>query len=209
VTDPSSRSSSYAVLLLVALRGPSSPYDLKRALGRLASQFWAVPHTQVYAETARLADEGLLSVEAEADGRRRRTYALTRLGRERLDAWLADPVAGGIEIRDEAELKLLGTELSDREHVLALAEHQVAMYRNRLAELEGIAAEATRRPERSLRYLGVPLGRAVFTAALEFWESVVADPPGDPQTALEDMGLDDTVGTRAASTKASTDHQRS
>jgi DNA-binding PadR family transcriptional regulator len=166
------------VLLLVALRGPSSPYDLKRALGRLAAQFWAVPHTQVYAETSRLAAEGLLSVEAEADGRRRRTYALTPLGRRHLDAWLADPAAGGIEIRDEAELKLLGTELSDREHVRALAEGQVELYRARLAELDAIEADASRRPERALRYLGVPLGRAVYSAALEFWEAVAADPPG-------------------------------
>ncbi len=166
------------MLLLVALRGPSSPYDLKRALGRLASQFWAVPHTQVYAETARLADEGLLSVDADADGRRRRIYALTPLGRRRLDAWLADPVAAGIEIRDEAELKLLGTELSDRRQVRALAVGQVDLYRARLAELDLIAADAQQRPERALRYLGVPLGRAVYSAALEFWEAVVADPPG-------------------------------
>ena len=46
---------AYAVLLLVALRGPSSPYDLKRALGQLAAEFWAVPPTQVYSEAARLA----------------------------------------------------------------------------------------------------------------------------------------------------------
>ena len=178
MTSPPPRSSSYAVLLLIALRGPSSPYDLKRALVRLAAQFWAVPHTQVYAETARLADEGLLSMQADAEGRRRRTYALTPLGRQRLDAWLADPGAGGIEIRDEAELKLLGTELSDREQVRALAERQVELYRRRLAELDLIATDARQRPERALRYLGVPLGRAVYAAALEFWESMAADPPG-------------------------------
>jgi DNA-binding PadR family transcriptional regulator len=204
MTTPPLRSSSYAVLLLVALRGPSSPYDLKRALGRLASQFWAVPHTQVYAETARLAEEGLLTVEAESDGRRRRSYALTPLGRRRLDAWLGDPVADGIEIRDEAELKLLGTELSDREQVRALAAHQVALYQARLAELDAIDADSVRRPERALRYLGVPLGRAVFSAALEFWESIAADPPGPSPSDQETP-----ASTRAASTNASTDHQRS
>jgi hypothetical protein len=53
-------------------------------------------------------------------------------------------------------------------------------------------SSSVRRPERTLRYLGVPLGRAIYAAALDFWEGIAADPPG-----------------AAASTKASTDHQRS
>ena len=36
----------------------------------------AVPHTQVYAETARLADKGLLSVVADLGGRRRQTHVI-------------------------------------------------------------------------------------------------------------------------------------
>jgi len=53
--------SSYAVLGVVALRGPSTPYDLKRALGRVANEFWSVPHTQCYTETERLAGAGLVA----------------------------------------------------------------------------------------------------------------------------------------------------
>ena len=178
MTSPIRRSSAYAVLLLVALRGPSSPYDLKRALGRLAAEFWAVPHTQVYSEAARLAEEGLLSVTAHEGGRRRQTYDLTPLGRSQLDAWLGDADTPGIQIRGEAELKLLGTELSDRDRVQALAAGQVAHYRDRLTALDAIVAEEARHPERASRYLAVPLGQALMRAALEFWENVAADPPG-------------------------------
>jgi DNA-binding PadR family transcriptional regulator len=172
------RESSYAVLLLIALRGPSSPYDLKRALRSLSLEFWAVPHTQWYAETERLARDGLLGVRRDADGRRRQTYRLTRRGRAALDAWLADADVSGMQIRDEAQLKLLGSELSDAEHVTTLARRQVDHYRQRLERLEAIAAMATGDTERAMRYLAVPLGLAVYRAALAFWEGVAADPPG-------------------------------
>ena len=162
----------------MALRGPSSPYDLERALARLASYFWAVPHTQVYGETARLADEGLLSGATSPSGRRRQTYDLTPAGRARLQAWLRDGEASGMEIRDEAQLKLLGTELSDREAVRALAAGQVAYYQRRLASIEAAQDEAGRHPEWAYRFLAVPLGRATLRAGLEFWQAIEADPPG-------------------------------
>jgi DNA-binding PadR family transcriptional regulator len=172
------RESSYAVLLLIALRGPSSPYDLKRALHGLSQEFWAVPHTQVYAETERLARDGLLSVRRDADGRRRQTYRLTRRGRSVLEAWLADADASGMQIRDEAQLKLLGSELSEAASIAGLARRQADHYRQRLARLEAVAAAAAGDTERAMRYLAVPLGLAVYRAALDFWEAIAAAPPG-------------------------------
>jgi len=50
------------------LRGPSTPYDLKRFVQLSVGNFWPFPHTQLYAEPARLAEAGLL----EETGRRRR-----------------------------------------------------------------------------------------------------------------------------------------
>jgi DNA-binding PadR family transcriptional regulator len=175
------RESSYAVLLLIALRGPSSPYDLKRAMHGLSLEFWAVPHTQLYAETERLANDGLLAVRRDADGRRRQTYRLTRRGRAVLDSWLGEADVSGMQIRDEAQLKLLGTELNDREHVAALARGQADHYRRRLERLEAIAAAATADTGRAMRYLAVPLGLAVYRAARDFWEGVAADPPGSTE----------------------------
>ena len=63
---------SYLVLGIVALRGPSTPYDLKRFVQLSIGHFWPFPHTQLYAEPARLADAGLLEEMREESGRRRR-----------------------------------------------------------------------------------------------------------------------------------------
>ena len=52
--------------------------------------FWSFPHSQLYAEPARLAEAGLLTVEQEDGGRRRRRYSIAADGQEALQAWLAE-----------------------------------------------------------------------------------------------------------------------
>src|SRR4029453_182148 len=82
---------SYVVLGLIARDGPSTPYALKAAVGRGIAHFWQFPHSQIYAETERLAGLGLLAEEREHTGRRRRSYRITPEGRAALSAWLAPP----------------------------------------------------------------------------------------------------------------------
>jgi DNA-binding PadR family transcriptional regulator len=73
--------SGFAVLGLIALRGPSTAYEVKRALGRIADEYWPVPHVTPYRVTAELERLGLLTAEQEQGGRRRRVYSLTDGGR--------------------------------------------------------------------------------------------------------------------------------
>src|SRR3712207_2096347 len=96
---------SYIVLGLLERTGPATPYDLKRAALTIAD-VWSVPHTQVYAEPARLAGAGLLDEEREDGGRRRRIYTLTDAGRRALEEWRATPTADLTELRDPGLLKL-------------------------------------------------------------------------------------------------------
>jgi PadR family transcriptional regulator, regulatory protein AphA len=171
--------SAHAVLVVIALRGPSTAYDVKRALARLAGEYWSAPHTQVYRECSRLAAAGLLDEQTEEGGRRRRVYDLTEAGREAVTAWVREPTGSSMEIRDVASLKLFACELSTAEDVRALAERQVADYRRRLGLLDDAEARFGDRPEVALRMRNVAMGRAVYEAALAFWQGVAADPmPG-------------------------------
>jgi hypothetical protein len=43
---------------MIGLRGPSTPYDLKRGIGHSAGCFWPFPHAQLYAEPERLERMG-------------------------------------------------------------------------------------------------------------------------------------------------------
>ena len=141
---------SYVVLGLIDAFGPSSPYDLKQRIEMTVANFWPVPHTTFYVEPDRLAQAGLLSVEQEEHGRRKKLYSITPAGKEALAAWVAEPTAAPPQLRDELVLKVfLGADPAP------LAEARVAWHRAKLEELEGYleavrAGNGTKGMERSL-----------------------------------------------------------
>lgn len=127
---------SYVVLGLIEQMEPASPYDLKLAVAAGVGQFWSLPHTQLYSECARLAEEGLLSERREESGRRRRIYRLTKSGSDALDRWRAEPTGELYELRDAGLLKLFfGADLK------TLAPQQLASHQARLREYEALLEE--------------------------------------------------------------------
>jgi PadR family transcriptional regulator AphA len=128
---------SYIVLGLLEQIEPATPYDVKQVAGLSTANFWALPHTQLYTECARLAGEGLLDERREETGRRRRIYRLTERGRAYLDAWRAVVESDHYELRDEATLKLFfGADPK------ALAATQVAAHEARLEVYEQLLGRA-------------------------------------------------------------------
>lgn len=122
---------SYIVLGLLELAGRATPYELKAFAARSVGNFWSIPHSQLYAEPARLARAGYVTEEREPSGRRRRTYELTASGRAALEAWRADPTDVLPELRDLALLKVFfGADPA------AIAPRQLAAHRAKLAEYE-------------------------------------------------------------------------
>jgi DNA-binding PadR family transcriptional regulator len=169
---------SYVVLGILALRGRSTSYDLKRFVQLTVGHFWPFPHTQLYAEPARLAEAGLLEETREETGRRRRYYAITDEGRALLEEWLGEPATTPMEVRDLGLLKLFFSELTGDDEVHALAIAQTEAHRRQLAEYEGLLARFQDRPELQRRLLSLKLGTAITRATLEFWEELAEDPPG-------------------------------
>jgi PadR family transcriptional regulator, regulatory protein AphA len=168
---------SYLVLGIVALRGPSTSYDLKRFVQVTVGHFWPFPHTQLYAEPARLAEAGLLEETQEEGGRRRRHYTITDEGREVLEEWLGEPATSPMEYRDLGLLKLFFSELTDAEHVQVLAREQADAQRRQLDEYEALLERFRDRPDLSRRLLSLELGMRMARAALEFWEELATESP--------------------------------
>lgn len=166
---PSLTPTSYLVLGLVARHGACTSYDMKRTVSGSIGYFWTFPHSQLYAEPARLAELGLLSEEQEEAGRKRRTYRLTDAGRDALRAWLAEPTDEPTEIRDLAVLKLFFGSQAEPLQLRDLAERAAAAHRRRLAEYEAIATiEGIETHERSTLEMGLRFERA----AVSYWEEV-------------------------------------
>lgn len=88
------RMATVDVLLALLLPGPSHGYDLKRAHDRWFVDAKPLAFGQVYASLGRLERDGFVGVahtEAGA-GPERTVYELTPSGRDRVQAWLAEPV---------------------------------------------------------------------------------------------------------------------
>jgi len=167
---------SYVVLGIIGVRGPSTSYELKRFVEVTLGHFWSFPHSQLYAEPERLAKAGLLTEEREETGRRRRTYAITPAGREAVQAWLAEPTSGGMELRDLGLLKLFFSELTGDDAFHALVQEQIAVHRSMLDRYEWLRRRYGSRPEYVRRAVTLQAGFAMERAILGFWEQLAADP---------------------------------
>jgi PadR family transcriptional regulator, regulatory protein AphA len=168
---------SCLVLGLIGLRGPSTPYDLKKAIGRSVSYFWPFPHSQLYGEPERLAAAGLLSRQTESAGRRRKLYRLTKKGDAALKKWVKTPPDTIIELRDIAVLQLFFSEFMSEKELVRLAVSQTKLYHERLATYAEIEKTYASRMGRNRRMASLYLGIRIATDCLEFWEDIAARPP--------------------------------
>lgn len=162
---------SYAVLGLVGLCGEATPYQLKQVAQHSLLHFWTIPHTQLYSESARLAEMGLLQEHREESGRRRRTYRLTATGRKALRDWRDDPNTDLYELRDPGLLKLFcGADPG------ALARSQLASHKQRLEAYEQLARLAdVSGPAR----LALESGLGHEREYIRFWSRILKQDPAE------------------------------
>lgn len=126
---------SYVVLGLLAAAGEATSYELKQMAAESVANFWSVPHSQLYAEPARLAGAGYVSERREQGGRRRRHYAPTERGLAALEAWRLTASEELVELRDAGILRLFfGADPGP------LARAQLPAHRRRLAAYQEILA---------------------------------------------------------------------
>jgi DNA-binding PadR family transcriptional regulator len=189
---------SYLVLGLTEREGPSTPYELKGHVAATIGHFWSFPHALLYKEPPRLVELGLLTEEREADGRRRRLFTITDLGRAAMRAWLAKPAQEPTELRDAGLLQLFFADLGSADDRRAIARTQLAIHRaaldryenDRLAERAGEPSDGAVRTVEHWRGVTLPMGLLYEKAAIEFWEAVadgdrVDDPATDPQREFQ------------------------
>ena len=154
---------SHIVLGLLAMSGEATPYDLKQMVSATVGHFWSLPHSQLYAEPARLARAGYVTEQREQDGRRRKLYALTDRGRDALETWLEVLTPEPYVLRDLALLKLFfGADPRE------LAEAQLETHRQKLAEYEALRERTTEQDPLGPR-LALDLGTRHERETVSFW----------------------------------------
>ena len=126
---------SYALLGLLE-REPSHGYDLKRDYDSYFGRGKPLPFGQVYATLARLARDGKVhagDVEPGA-GPDRKRYAITEVGREEVEHWLAEPVEAEPHLQTVLFVKVVLALMLDRPAELYL-DAQRAAHLQRMREL--------------------------------------------------------------------------
>jgi PadR family transcriptional regulator, regulatory protein AphA len=179
VSSPSLNPISYVVLGIVASRGPSTSYEMKKLVQTSISFFWTFPHAQLYREPQRLVQLGLLEGERHESGRRRRVFTLTEAGRAALDEWLTSPGPFDVEIRDLALLKLFFGRLARDQDIATLAAEQLAGHRRQQAIYEQLLDRYAGRDELSHQLAPLRIGVSYEQAYIDFWEEI-AQRPDDP-----------------------------
>ncbi len=178
MSNPRLSETSYIVLGLIDQLEPATPYDLKRLAQLSTIEFWAVPHTQLYTECARLAKEGLLSEQREENGRRRRIYRLTKGGRQALKDWLAEPTDELAEVRDPGTLKLFfGGDPAE------LAAAQLAAHRRRLEAYKQLSADVPDMPN-GMR-LALEAGTGHEREFIRFWTRIAREAHSPTRSSVE------------------------
>ncbi len=169
---------SHIVLGLLSMFGEATPYDLKRMVSASVGQFWTLPHSQLYAEPARLARAGYTTEHQEQGGRRRKLYNLTDRGREAFEEWLGVLTPEPYVLRDLALLKLFFGA-----NVRELAEVQLETHRQKLAEYRALGEHDTGAGRRG-PWLALDLGTRHERETVSFWSEhaqPVTEEPTRPQ----------------------------
>ena len=174
-STPNLTPTSFLVLGMVGHLGEATSYQMKQLVGSTIGGFWPVPHSQLYAEPARLAGLGLLHEQREPGGRKKRTYRLTDDGRAALTGWLGAPDEAGGELRDESLLKLFFGAQAGSGTVAAFAHRAATAHRERLAAYEHLVAHPPRGSDLHQLSILALVCRYEFEA-IAFWDAVAVDP---------------------------------
>jgi len=143
---------TYAVLGLLAKKGPLSGYDLKAYFDLIIAPAWNAGHSQIYKELRRLEELGWATMTLEKQEGRpdRRVYAVSKAGLAGLRAWHERPPEQTV-FRDELLLRLLYGEFAEREDLLAALkasrgyhEQRLAFYEQKVAGVDRFTALAAR-----------------------------------------------------------------
>jgi PadR family transcriptional regulator, regulatory protein AphA len=180
---------SQIVLGLLSMFGEATPYALKQMVSASVGQFWTLPHSQLYAEPARLAHAGYVTEHQEERGRRRKVYDLTDRGRKAHGEWLGILTPEPYVLRDLALLKLFfGADAQD------LAEVQFETHTRKLAEYAALREHDTGEGRRG-PWLALELGIRHERETVRFWSEHVQTKDEQPRKPPRSTGRRSSPGS--------------
>lgn len=157
------------ICLGILTRGEASGYQIKKLFEQDGYQhFVEASFGSIYPALGRLTEEGLVRVREEAQQKRpdRKIYSITPAGRSALVAALMRPLPEDRH-RSPFVFAMLFSQLLPPERVRAMLDDYIRQNREKLAQIAKPAEADSAPGERFV----MGLGRAIYTAMLDFLES--------------------------------------
>ena len=129
--------SRYAILGILANAPGSSGYDIHRLMKESTDFFWKESFSSIYPVLETLEKQRLIAqVEVSSSGRKRKTYKVTKEGKDQLLAWLEEEVEAE-PVRRELLLKLFFGDLCS----IDVSRKHVESYKRLLLQKQAVFGE--------------------------------------------------------------------
>jgi PadR family transcriptional regulator, regulatory protein AphA len=133
---------SYVILGMLKL-GRRTGYEIKSLVDISTRFFWAASYGQIYPELARLEQAALVRGEVDStNGRRPKSYELTKAGERALHDWLTADDPLHVELRHEGALKFFFSDALTADEQLELVRRTRRTHQELADRLRAIEAEA-------------------------------------------------------------------
>jgi DNA-binding PadR family transcriptional regulator len=153
--------SRYAILGILANAPESSGYDIQSIMKESTDFFWKETFSSIYPVLETLKKEKLImEIESSPDGRKRKTYKLSKDGIKILQSWLLEDV----ELEQSRNELLLKVFLGDLNGIDSSIKH-IEIYKQRISQRKFILEKAKKAlPKKDPINRGLPF----WLMALEF-----------------------------------------
>ena len=125
-------------------REPLHGYEVKNRFEEMLGGTWEVNIGQIYTTLQRLERDGLVRPAGPRGDRGKLAYELSPAGRKALDEWLAEPVSGPQQLREDIYVKLLLATRIANGDLQQLLGRQKRAYLQRLRDLNRLEERARR-----------------------------------------------------------------
>ncbi len=166
-------------ILSVLINCPCSGYDLAKQFDESVGFFWTASHQQIYRELIKLESQGYIEAKVIHQSNRpdKKSYQVTELGRNLLQAWIAEP-SDIPPLKDDLLVKLYAGEQVQPEVLIVDLAHHRDLHQERLETYKTIAKQWFYSPEDlprgdRYRYMTLQCGIQFETQWLVWCEEVM------------------------------------
>lgn len=132
---PKKRTLPYIILGILASQDNLNGRQITNQFQNEIGEFWKATHSQIYPELKKMVNDGWISKNTREDNDKEIYYNLTTLGKDKLTAWIKEPLTELGASQDLFSLKLFFIKDQNDPELKRLVQEEIELCQNQLAHL--------------------------------------------------------------------------